>query len=311
MSNGSGWTADQIPDLTGLRAVVTGANSGLGLQTALELARHGAFTTLACRSEERGRAAVDQVRSQLGDGPGTADLALVDLADLASVRRFAESWHGPLNILIDNAGIMATPYGTTTDGFEGQLGTNHLGHFALTGLLLPALREAGDARVVAVSSAGHRAGRIDFDDLQWQSRRYSRWGAYAQSKLANLLFMRELVRRLNRAGSPVCATAAHPGFSDTELITGFAGRSTPLARVSRAATRTFGQSDAAGALPSLYAATMPDVVPGDYFGPDGLGEQQGLPTRVGMNARARDAVVGQRLWDVSEELTGVTYDLPA
>jgi NAD(P)-dependent dehydrogenase (short-subunit alcohol dehydrogenase family) len=311
VSNGSGWTAEQIPDLTGLRAVVTGANSGLGLQTALELARHGAFTTLACRNAERGQAAVDQVRAQLGAGPGTADLALLDLADLSSVRRFAESWHGPLDILIDNAGIMATPYGTTTDGFESQLGTNHLGHFALTGLLLPALREAGSARVVAVSSAGHRAGRIDFADLQWQSRRYSRWGAYAQSKLANLLFMRELVRRLNRSGSPICATAAHPGFSDTELITGFAGRSTPFARFSKAATRTFGQSDAAGALPSLYAATMPDVVPGDYFGPDGFGEQQGLPTRVGMNARARDAAVGQRLWDVSEELTGVTYDLPA
>ena len=310
MSNDSGWTAEQIPDLTGLRAVVTGANSGLGLQTALELARHGAFTTLACRNEVRGQAAVDRVRAALGDGPGTADLALLDLADLASVHRFAESWHGPLDILVDNAGIMAVPYGTTADGFESQLGTNHLGHFALTGLLLPALRQAARARVVAVSSVGHRAGRIDFADLQWQNRRYSRWGAYGQSKLANLLFVRELVRRLNLAGSPVLAAAAHPGFSDTELTTGLTGRDTPLARLSKAATRAFGQSDAAGALPSLYPAMMPDVVPADYFGPDGFGEQQGDPVRVGMSARARDAAVGQRLWDLSEELTGVTYDLP-
>ena len=300
-----------MPDLTGLRAVVTGANSGLGLQTALELARHGAFTTLACRNEVRGRAAVDRVRAQIGDGPGSADLALLDLADLVSVRRFAESWQGPLDILVDNAGIMATPYGTTADGFEGQFGTNHLGHFALTGLLLPALREARSGRVVALSSVGHRPGRIDFADLQWETRRYSRWGAYAQSKLANLLFVRELVRRLNRAGSPVCAAAAHPGFSDTELVRGFAGTDGPLARISKAATQTFGQSDAAGALPSLYAATMPDVVPGDYFGPDGFGEQQGHPVRVAMSARARDAVVGTRLWEVSEELTGVTFDLPA
>jgi NAD(P)-dependent dehydrogenase (short-subunit alcohol dehydrogenase family) len=310
VSNGSGWTAEQIPDLTGLRAVVTGANSGLGLQTALELARHGAFTTLACRSSERGQAAVAKVRAEIGDGPGTADLALLDLADLSSVRRFAETWHGPLDVLVLNAGVMAVPYGTTVDGFERQIGTNHLGHFALAGLLLPALREARAARVVSVSSGGHRMGRIDFDDLQ-STQHYQRWAAYGQSKLANLLFTRELVRRLNRAGSTICAAAAHPGFSDTELATGAVGSSGPLARITKAATRAFGQSDAAGALPSLYAATMSDVVPGDYFGPDGFGEQQGHPTRVGMNARARDAVVGTRLWDVSEALTGVAFDLPS
>jgi NAD(P)-dependent dehydrogenase (short-subunit alcohol dehydrogenase family) len=310
VSDDSGWTADQIPDLTGRRAVVTGANTGLGLQTALELARHGAWTTLACRNEERGQAAVEQVRAEIGDGPGTADLALLDLADLDSVRRFATSWNGPLDILVNNAGIMAVPYGTTNQGFESQFGTNHLGHFALTGLLLPALRQADHARVVTISSGGHRAGQIDFDDLQWRDRRYSRWGAYAQSKLANLLFTRELVRRLNRAGSTVCAAAAHPGFAETELIRGIAGSFGPVIRINKAAARTFGQSGAAGALPGLYAATMSDVVPGDYFGPDGLGEQQGHPTRVGMTSRARDALVGRRLWDVSEELTGVTYDLP-
>ncbi|SEP97396.1 oxidoreductase [Microlunatus flavus] len=309
MSTASGWTENDIPDLTGLRAVVTGANSGLGLQTALQLARHGAWTTLACRSEERGRAAVEQVRSQLGDGPGTADLAILDLADLSSVRRFAEDWHGPLDVLVNNAGVMAVPYDRTVDGFERQLGTNHLGHFALTGLLLPALRQARAARVVNVSSLGHRMGRIDFDDLQ-SERHYQRWLAYGQSKLANLLFTRELVRRLNRAGSTVAAAAAHPGGSDTELYTGFAGSSGPFARVSKLASQLTGQPASAGALPSLYAATMPDVVPGDYFGPSGVGEVRGTPTRVGMSARARDAVVGERLWDVSEELTDVTYDLP-
>ncbi|MGI3782623.1 MAG: short-chain dehydrogenase, partial [Janthinobacterium lividum] len=172
------------------------------------------------------------------------------------------------------------------------------------------LREARAARVVSVSSLGHRVGRIDFDDLQ-STQSYQRWLAYGQSKLANLLFTRELVRRLNRAGSTVCAAAAHPGGSDTELYTGFAGASGPLARLAKAASQATGQPAAAGALPSLYAATMPDVVPGDYFGPSGLGEVRGAPVRVGMNARARNAAVGTRLWGVSQELTGVTYDLPA
>lgn len=309
MTTANRWTADDIPDLTGLRAVVTGANAGLGLQTALQLARHGAWTTLACRHEERGRAAVEQVRAEIGGGPGTADLALVDLSDLSSVRRFAESWHGPLDILVNNAGIMAVPYGRTVDGFESQLGTNHLGHFALTGLLLPALRQARAARVVSVSSVGHRMGAIDFDDLQWE-RGYRRWPAYGRSKLANLLFMRELVRRLNGAGSTVLAAAAHPGLSDTELLNGLVGRSGPLYTVGKTLTSWTGQPASEGALPSLYAATAPDVVPGDYFGPSGRGERKGPPTRVGMSARARDAAVGERLWDVSEDLTGVTYDLP-
>ena len=304
-----GWTADDIPDLTGLRAVVTGANSGLGLHTALELARHGAWVTMACRSEERGQAALDRVRAELEPGAGTAHLALLDLTDLESVRAFAAAWQGPLDVLVNNAGVMAVPYSLTVDGFERQLGTNHLGHFALTGLLLPALRSAPAARVVNVSSLGHRMGRIAFEDLQ-SERGYNRWGAYGQSKLANLLFTRELARRLNLAGSTVCAAAAHPGGSDTQLFTGFAGRSGPLAVVARQASRLTGQPAAAGALPSLYAATMPDVVPGDYFGPSGPGEVRGTPVRVGMSAAARDAVVGQRLWQVSEDLTGVDYQLP-
>ncbi len=309
MSTTSGWTADDIPDLSGLRAVVTGANAGLGLQTALQLARHGAYTTLACRNPERGTAAVEQVRARLGDGPGTADLAVVDVSDLGSVRRFAESWQGPLDILVNNAGIMGVPHARTVDGFESQLGTNHLGHFALTGLLLPAIRSARAGRVVSVSSLAHRRGEIDFDDLNWE-RGYKRWAAYGRTKLANLLFVRELVRRLNRAGSSVLAAAAHPGLSDTELINGILGRGSRLHELGKVVNARIGQTAAEGALPSLYAATAQDVVPGDYFGPGGSGERKGPPVRVGMSARARDAAVGERLWDVSEDLTGVTYDLP-
>lgn len=308
MPSSRGWTADDIPDLTSTRAVVTGANSGLGLQTTLELARHGAEVTMACRNRERGEAALTQLREELGPD-AAVELRLLDLADLDSVRAFADGWDQPLDLLVNNAGIMAVPYGLTADGFERQLGTNHLGPFALTGLLLPALREASAGRVITVSSQGHRMGHIAFDDLQSQQS-YQRWLAYGQSKLANLLFTRELTRRLSRAGATASAAAAHPGGADTNLIAGATGGHGLRADVSRGLSRLVGQSAAAGALPSLYAATMPDVVPGDYFGPSGPGEIRGAPTRVGMSARARDAVVGQRLWDVSEELTGVAYDLP-
>ncbi len=309
MTNRPGWTADDIPDLTGIRGVVTGANSGLGLQTTLQLARHGAEVTMACRSRERGAAALSVVRDELGPD-ASVELSLLDLADLDSVRDFADRWQGPLDLLVNNAGIMAVPYGLTVDGFERQIGTNHLGPFALTGRLLPALREASAARVVTVSSQAHRSGSIAFDDLQ-SARSYQRWLAYGQSKLANLLFTRELTRRLSRAGATVSAAAAHPGGADTNLAAGVTGDHQLGARVGRGLSRLIGQSAAAGALPSLYAATMPDVVPGDYFGPSGPGELRGSPTRVGMSARARDARVGQRLWAVSEELTGVTYNLPA
>lgn len=308
MTSSRGWTADDIPDLNSTRAVVTGANSGLGLQTTLELARHGAEVTMACRNRERGEAALAQVRAQLGPA-AAVELKLLDLADLASVYAFADGWDQPLDLLVNNAGIMAVPYGLTADGFERQLGTNHLGPFALTGLLLPALCEARAGRVVTVSSQGHRMGRIAFDNLQSQ-RSYQRWLAYGQSKLASLLFTRELTRRLSRAGATANAAAAHPGGADTNLIAGATGGHGLRADVGRGLSRLVGQPAAAGALPSLYAATMPDVVPGDYFGPSGPGEVRGAPTRVGMSARARDAMVGQRLWDISEELAGVTYDLP-
>ncbi len=301
------WTAAAIPDLSGLRAVVTGANSGLGFHTSLELAQHGAEVTMACRSAEKGAAAVAAVQAEVPEA--AVRLQLLDLADLSSVRSFAGTWNGRLDLLVDNAGVMAVPYGTTVDGFERQLGTNHLGHFALTGLLLPALQESPAGRVVVVSSLAHLTGYINLADLQ-STRRYSRWAAYGQSKLANLLFMRELTRRLSRAGSTTSAAAAHPGLSDTGLVDSTTGGRGPFAGLARGFFTTAGQPAAAGALPSLYAATMPDVVPGDFFGPANLGQSRGGPTRVGMNARARDAVVGQRLWEASERLTGVTYDLP-
>ena len=304
----SGWSAIDIPPMAGRRVVVTGANSGLGLQTSLELARRGASVTMACRDPKRGADALAKVRSQ--SGAGDVRLASLDLADLASVRRFAEEHDGPVDVLVNNAGVMAVPEGRTKDGFETQFGTNHLGHFALTGLLLPALRQGTDPRVVVVSSAAHRSGRIDFDDLQGLAR-YRRWKAYGQSKLANLLFARELDRRLRAHGDELIVASAHPGIAATNLMGPIAKSTGPFAGVVTALVKRTSQSDAEGALPSLYAASMPDVVGGDYFGPDGFGEQRGAPKRVGRTARAQDDAVAARLWSVSSELTGVVYpDLP-
>ncbi|GAA2728735.1 oxidoreductase [Cellulomonas aerilata] len=304
------WSADDIPDLDGRRAVVTGANSGLGLQTAIGLAAHGASVVLACRDAGRGEAARATLRAETGKD---AELQLLDLADLASVARFADDWgEAPLDVLVCNAGVMAVPRGTTRDGFETQIGTNHLGHFALVGRLLPALRRSPDARVVVVSSAGHRMGRIDLEDLGWERRPYRPWRAYGQSKLANLLFARELDRRLRAHGDPVVAVAAHPGLASSNLSAPFvAGLPKPLAALYTSLGHAVEQSDADGALPSLYAATMPDVRGGEYFGPDGRFEQRGAPTRVGRSDRATDDVTARGLWSLSERLTGVTYpDLP-
>jgi NAD(P)-dependent dehydrogenase (short-subunit alcohol dehydrogenase family) len=295
------WTADHIPPLTGRRAVVTGANSGLGLQTALQLAAHGAQVTLACRDEERGRAALAQVEQR-----GAAQLALVDLASLASVRDFAATVTDPVDILVDNAGVMAVPRRLTADGFEMQLGTNHLGHFALTGLLWEQLVAAEAARVVVVSSNAHRMGRMNFDDLMGEQS-YSRSRAYGQSKLANLLFVRELARRVELAGGGPVVAAAHPGYAATNLTSGFTGRRGPLRAAGWLVDRALGQSDAAGALPTLRAATMADVNPGDYFGPGSFGGWRGAPVLVGRSPAALDDAVAKRLWDVSEQLTGVTY----
>jgi NAD(P)-dependent dehydrogenase (short-subunit alcohol dehydrogenase family) len=301
----AGWTTQEIPDQTGRRAVITGANSGLGIVVAEELARAGAAVVLACRDVSRGAAAVGAISTRV---PGALlETRRLDLADLASVREFAGrlvAEDRPIDLLVNNAGVMAPPRQVTADGFELQLATNHLGHFALTGLLLEGLIAAPQARVVSVSSILHRRGRIDFDDLQ-SVERYSRFGAYAQSKLASLLFAFELDRRARAAGLSLVSVAAHPGYSNTNLQAASGG---PIARVLALANPFFAQSAAAGALPLLCAATS-GVEGGSYLGPDGPGERRGRPSLVGTSAAAQDRVVAERLWDVSEALTGVTYGL--
>ncbi len=298
----SDFTAEAIGDLTGKRVVITGANSGLGLQTAVGLARRGAEVILACRSKQRGHDAEQKVRS-LTDNE-RVEMRLLDLASLESVREFASGLTGPVDILVNNAGVMATPKATTADGFELQFGTNHLGHFALTGLLLPNLHEAVAPRVVTLSSLAHKRGRIDFDDLQ-SERKYRRWGAYGQSKIANLYFMVELDRRVRAAGWDLISVAAHPGLAGTNLI---AGMQTPaVLDVFAGFFRLLGQSDAAGALPTLYAATSPEVRGGDYYGPSGPGETRGAPRLVAPAARVLDRDIAVRLWNRSIELTGVDY----
>jgi NAD(P)-dependent dehydrogenase (short-subunit alcohol dehydrogenase family) len=289
------WTADDLPDLDGRTAVVTGANSGIGLVAARELARARARVVLAVRDAERGEAAARTIG-------GASEVRPLDLADLASVRAFAEAWEGDLDILVNNAGVMAVPKATTKDGFELQVGTNHLGHFALTNLLLARITD----RVVTVSSHAHRMGRIRLDDLNWARGRYERWRAYGQSKLANLLFTVELQRRLAEAGSNVRAVAAHPGYAATNLQ-GHTGSAVQHA-IMAVGNRVLAQSDEMGALPTLYAATQ-DVPPGAYVGPDGIDGWRGHPTLVGRSAAASDAETARALWTLSEELTGVAFPL--
>jgi NAD(P)-dependent dehydrogenase (short-subunit alcohol dehydrogenase family) len=291
-----GWDVADLPDQRGRIVVVTGATSGLGRATAAALAQAGAHVVLAVRDTERGERAAAGMT-------GSTEVRRLDLADLASVRAFASTWAGSLDVLVNNAGVMAVPRGRTADGFETQLGTNHLGHYALTNLLLRHITD----RVVTVSSAAHRHGRIDLDDLNWEHRRYRRWAAYGQSKLANLLFTLELDRRLVEAGSPVRALAAHPGYAATnlQLRTGSILQTSLMAVTNR----LFAQSDAMGALPTLYAATQ-DLPGGSYVGPDGTGERRGHPTLVGRTAAASDAEMAKRLWDRSAELTGVAFGLP-
>jgi NAD(P)-dependent dehydrogenase (short-subunit alcohol dehydrogenase family) len=306
------WTAADIPDQSGRLAVVTGANSGLGRITSRELARAGAHVVMTARDAGRGEEALDAVRADVADAQ--VELASLDLADLSSVRefarRFADSREG-LDILVNNAGVMALPRRETADGFEMQIGTNHLGHFALTGLLLERLLARPEPRVVTVSSGAHRMGKIDFDDLQGE-RGYRRWGAYGQSKLANLLFARELQRRAEDAGSPLRSVAAHPGYAATNLQSAASRTDKGLASrvggaVMAVTNRVLAQSDEMGALPLLYAATVPDVPGGAYVGPDRMFEQRGHPTLVGSSKEGQDMDTARRLWEVSEELTGVNY----
>jgi NAD(P)-dependent dehydrogenase (short-subunit alcohol dehydrogenase family) len=299
-----GWTADRIPDQTGRIAVVTGANSGLGLVTARELARKGALVVLACRNLDKGRDAhADVERAASGPAP---ELEELDLASLDSVREFSRRFtanHEGLDLLINNAGVMAPPRRLTADGFELQFGTNHLGHFALTGLLLPHMEGREDARVVTLSSTAHKMGRIAFDNLNGE-RRYFRWNAYGQSKLANLLFALELDRRLRAKGSGVKSLAAHPGYAATNLQSAAAPLVDRL--VMKVGNAVIAQNDEMGALPTLYAATEPGLEGGTYAGPDGVGEQRGHPKIVKPNRAARDKETARRLWDVSADLTGVS-----
>ena len=300
---GDGWEPDRIPDQTGRTAVVTGANSGLGLVVARELARKGALVVLACRNMEKGRSALTEVAAA-ATGPAP-ELEKLDLADLSSVRAFVESFtktHDGLDLLINNAGVMASPRRHTADGFELHLGTNHLGHFALTNLLLPLMEGREDARVVTLSSNAHKTVRhIAFDNLNGE-RRYFRWNAYGQSKLANLMFALELDRRLRARGSTVKSLAAHPGYSSTNLQSAAA----PLVdrMVMKVTNAAVGQSAEMGALPALYAATEPGLEGGTYVGPDGFAEQRGHPKIVKPNRVARDEQAARRLWDVSAEVTG-------
>ncbi len=310
MAGGQSWTADNISDLSGKTVVITGANSGIGYEAALAMARKHAKVVLACRSIEKAEAAASQIGAACGDAD--VEAMRLDLASLASIRSFSDSFHrshSRLDILCNNAGVMAVPYRRTTDGFELQMGTNHFGHFALTGMLLDLLMAAGGARVVTVSSGAHRFGTIRFDDLNWE-RGYRKWPAYGQSKLANLLFCMELDQRLKNTTSRVISAACHPGWAATNLQ--FAGPEMDGSRLVGAlfsiGNRMFAQNAAMGALPTLYAAVAPDVRGNDFIGPDGIGELRGYPTRVSRSAASCDASTAARLWDVSEQLTGVRYN---
>jgi NAD(P)-dependent dehydrogenase (short-subunit alcohol dehydrogenase family) len=305
------WTADDLPDLSGKTIVVTGANSGIGYEAALEFARKRADVILACRDLGKARAAAARIIASASGAK--VDVMELDLSNLASVRGFSDAFHlkyPALHVLCNNAGVMAIPYRQTADGFEMQFGTNHLGHFALTGLLMDRLRATEGARVVNVSSGAHRIGSIRFDDLQWRNG-YRKWRAYGQSKLANLLFTFELQRRADAAGAKLLSVACHPGYAATNLQAvgpRMSGSST-IESLTELGNRMFAQSAAMGALPTEYAAAAADVHGGDYFGPDGFAEMWGHPKKVSSSAAARNAAAAARLWEVSEQLTNVHYTL--
>ncbi|MEU0541947.1 oxidoreductase [Nocardia sp. NPDC005978] len=291
----TGWTTTDMPALDGRTVIVTGANSGVGLATATAFAQAGAHVVLAVRDTGRGKAAAAVVG-------GRNEVRRLDLADLASVREFAGNWNRPVDILINNAGVAGFPGSRTADGFDLQFGTNHLGHYALTNLLLPNLTD----RVVTLASGAHRAGDIHFDDLELSRRKYGFAASYGQSKLANLLFTLELDRRLRAVGSPIRALAAHPGYAATNL--GTQGRNRFLVAAVRAVGNALAQSSEQGALPTLFAATQ-DLPGASYIGPDGRREMHGHPTLVGRSAKAADPIIAQRLWTASAELTGIEFDL--
>jgi NAD(P)-dependent dehydrogenase (short-subunit alcohol dehydrogenase family) len=309
MPDKTAWTADDIPDLSGKTIVVTGGNSGIGYEAALAFARKRAEVILACRDLGKARTAAAQITSSATGAK--VEVMELDLSNLASVRGFSDAYHlqhQALHVLCNNAGVMAIPYRQTADGFEMQFGTNHLGHFALTGLLLDRLLATDGARVVNVASGAHRMGKIRFDDLQWKNG-YRKWMAYGQSKLANLLFTLELQRKIDAAGKRLLAVACHPGYAATNLQAAgprMSG-SSMLESMFSVANNVFAQSAAMGALPTEYAAVAPDVHGADYIGPDGMMEMWGNPVHAGRSAAAKDAAVAARLWEVSEQLTNVHY----
>ncbi|MEI7847863.1 MAG: oxidoreductase [Chloroflexota bacterium] len=302
------WTQNDIPDQQGRLVVVTGGNSGIGYEAALALAGKNAQVILAVRSTEKGEAAAEHIRQK--HPRAQVSVMALDLSDLKSVRAFAQNFlklYERLDVLINNAGVMALPQRKTADGFEMQFGTNHLGHFALTGLLISVLKKTPNARVVTVSSGAHTFGEIHFDDLQWE-KKYQAWGAYGQSKLANLLFAYELQRRLEASGSKVLSVGCHPGYASTNLqaagpqMEGSAFKGWMM----KMANNLFAQGQDMGALPTLYAATAVEVNGCDYIGPAG-GGMKGYPGKVMSNSKSYDEGLARRLWTVSEELTGVVY----
>ena len=302
------WTAESIPPQRGKTMLVTGANSGIGYQAALALARQGAHVLLGCRDAGKGQAALQQLQRE---APGaSAEVRLLDLASLASVRALAEQLVGsgqPLDVLINNAGLMALPKRELTpDGFERQFGTNHLGHFALTGLLVPALLRGTAPRVVTVSSLAHRNGKVELDNLQ-SERRYVPWETYQNSKLANLLFAKELDRRARAQGSKLLSIPVHPGVSRTNIVSNGPGPGDLRSKLLFTFGKPLTQDDAMGALPTLYAATDPQARGGEYIGPDGFMELRGYPKVVQPRPRALEEEAARQLWEASEQLTGVVY----
>lgn len=295
----SKWSTSDIPDQSGKTAIVTGANTGIGFEMAKALAAKGAHVVLACRNRERGRAALEKIKAE--QPAGKLELAELDLSSLESVRKFAADFtkkHKQLDILINNAGVMMPPFSKTADGFELQFGVNFIGHFTLTGLLAPRWQRTKDARIVTLSSIAHRIGKIDFDSFQGETK-YSKNRSYAQSKLADLMFALELDRRLKTKGSTAASVAAHPGVAVTELQRHTRGFTT--------IGKLFGQNAYRGALPTLYAATMPDVEGGQYWGPDGFQELKGYPRQAKIFKQALEQETAKKLWEYAEEATGVKY----
>ncbi len=300
----SKWDANNIADQSGKIAIVTGASSGIGYETARVLANKNAKVIIAVRNPQKGEKALEKIKAE--NAGADVSVMIVDLADLKSVEKFAKEYrkkYDRLDLLINNAGVMVPPYSKTSDGFELQFGTNHLGHYALTGHLVDLLKKTAGSRVVNVSSMAHNRGNLQFDDLNWENRKYKPWSAYGDSKIANIYFTRELKKRFEANNIDVMVTAAHPGWTATELQ-----RNTGLASFLN---NFFAQDISMGALPTLYAAVGEDVNSGDYFGPSGFMEMNGYPKKVDSNKLSKDDKIAVMLWKVSEDLTNVKYNLAA